>query len=127
MQGPDDSFAILPISQQQLGVRRSRPRMTRFERARILSMRAEQIANGTVAFVERLEGEGALDLAEREFAAGRIPFIVRRFIPTADGGVIAEDWRLDELEPCDRRLAHKQPKDPNAYEAAETMVGLFEN
>lgn len=60
--------------------RRSRPRMTRFERSRVLSMRSEQIANGTVPFVEKLDGDRPIDIAEREFAAGRIPFIIRRFV-----------------------------------------------
>lgn len=60
-------------------------------------------------FVDKLEGDRPIDVAEREFAAGRIPFIIRRFIPTPDG-VVTEDWKLDELEPCDRRLAHKQAR-----------------
>ena len=90
-------------------VRRSRPRMTRFERTKILAMRSEQIANGTVPFVEKIEGDRPLDIAEREFAAGRTPFIIRRFVPTADRGLVSEDWKLEELEPCDRRLAHRQP------------------
>jgi len=28
-------------------------------------------------------------------------------VPTPNG-VVSEDWKLHELEPCDRRLAHKQ-------------------
>lgn len=83
--------------------RRTRPHMSRFERAKVLALRAEQIDRGTPALVEKLPGDGALTTAEREFAAGRIPFIIRRYLP--DGTF--EDWKLDELGPCDRRLSHK--------------------
>lgn len=71
---------VLPESELVHSVRRSRPRMTRFERSRVISMRAEQIANGTVPFVDKLDGDRPIDIAEREFAAGRIPFIIRRFV-----------------------------------------------
>jgi DNA-directed RNA polymerase I, II, and III subunit RPABC2 len=87
--------------------RRTRPKMTRFERARVLAMRAEQIANGTQPFVEIITGDHPIDTAEREFAAGRIPFIIRRFVPSSNGGIGTEDWMLDELAPCDRRLSHQ--------------------
>lgn len=94
----EPKIEVLPETNYVFAVtRRSRPRMTRFERARILSMRAEQVANGTVPFVDRIEGDQPLDIAEREFAAGRIPFMIRRFIPTTDKGIVSEDWRLDEL------------------------------
>ena len=83
--------------------RRTRPVLTRFERAKVLALRAEQIDRGTQPLVEKLEGDGPLATAEREFAAGRIPFVIRRYLP--DGK--HEDWRLEELEPCDRRLSHK--------------------
>lgn len=50
-----NKMQVLPESEQvQQCVRRSRPRMTRFERSRVISMRSEQIANGTVPFVEKL-------------------------------------------------------------------------
>ena len=40
---------ILPETDyQHANARRSRPRMTRFERCRVIAMRSEQIANGTV-------------------------------------------------------------------------------
>jgi DNA-directed RNA polymerase I, II, and III subunit RPABC2 len=83
--------------------RRSRPVLFKYERARVISMRAEQLGAGTPALIEQLEGDGPLETAEREFAANRIPFIIRRYLP--DG--TAEDWRLDELGPCDKRLSHK--------------------
>jgi len=83
--------------------RRTRPVLSRFERAKILALRAEQLDRGTPALVEKLDGDSALATAEREFAAGRIPFIIRRYLPDRS----VEDWKLSELGPCDRRLSHK--------------------
>lgn len=88
-------------------IRRTRPKMTRFERARVISMRSEQIANGTQPFVEIIPGDHPIDTAEREFAAGRVPFTIRRFVSSSSGEITTEDWRLDELAPCDRRLSHQ--------------------
>jgi len=84
--------------------RRTRPVMSKFERAKILALRAEQLDRGTPAMVEKLDGDDPLATAEREFAAGRIPFIIRRYLPNGT----AEDWKLDELGRCDRRLSHCQ-------------------
>lgn len=86
--------------------RRTRPNMTKFERCRVVAMRTEQIGRGAVPLVEALDGDGPAQVAEQEFAAGRIPFIIRRYLP--DG--TSEDWRLDELGPCDMRLSHVQQR-----------------
>lgn len=99
-------FAILSNKEytpSETAVRRTRPVLSKFERCRVLATRAEQISRGTIALVDRLEGDSPAQTAEREFAAGRVPFVVRRYLP--DG--TTEDWRLDELGPCDRRLSHK--------------------
>lgn len=83
--------------------RRTRPVLSKYERARVIAMRATQLGRGTPPLIECLEGDGPLETAEREFAAGRIPFVIRRYLP--DGST--EDWRLSELGPCDKRLSHK--------------------
>lgn len=82
--------------------RRTRPVLSKFERAKVIAIRAEQIGRGTPALVEKLAGDEAITTAEREFAAGRIPFVIRRYLP--DGSF--EDWKLSELGACDRRLSH---------------------
>ncbi|RUS71431.1 hypothetical protein EGW08_020814 [Elysia chlorotica] len=67
--------------------------MTKYERARILGTRALQIAMCAPVMVE-LEGEtDPLVIAMKELKAGKIPFIIRRYLP--DGSY--EDWGLDEL------------------------------
>lgn len=103
--GEAAEFEVLPAQdfQKPEQPRRSRPTLSKYERARVLAIRAEQIGRGTMPLVDRLDGDGAAQTAEREFAAGRIPFIIRRYLPNG----IAEDWRLEELGACDRRLSHK--------------------
>lgn len=103
-----DKFAVLDSATVTMPVdtskpRRTRPVLSKYERCRVLAMRAEQIGGGTIPLVEALDGDGPAQIAEQEFAAGRIPFIIRRYLP--DGS--HEDWPLEDLDPCDRRLSHK--------------------
>lgn len=99
-----DDFDVLPAENyNDGGPKRTRPVLSKYERAKILALRAEQIGRGTLPFVDRLDGDDPARIAEREFEAGCIPFIIRRYLPTGT----AEDWRLEDLGPCDRRLSHK--------------------
>ncbi|KAK2366987.1 DNA-directed RNA polymerases II, IV and V subunit 6A [Trifolium repens] len=60
--------------------------MTKYERARILSMNAPVMVE--------LEGEtDPLEIAMKEFREKKIPFTIRRYLP--DGSY--EDWGVDEL------------------------------
>lgn len=75
---------------------RSTPYMTRYERAKVLGVRAEQIARGAVPMiaVEDLPMDAsAADIAEAELRCGRIPFVLARTMP--DGR--KETWRTSEL------------------------------
>ena len=74
---------------------RTLPMLTKYEKARILGVRAKQINNGAVPFIELKENiiDGYL-IAERELAEKKIPFIIRRPIPNRG----SEYWRLEDLE-----------------------------
>merc|ERR1711871_1520843 len=66
--------------------------MTKYERARILGTRALQISMGAPVLVD-LKGEtDPLDIANKELKRGRIPLMVRRYMP--DGS--KEDWHVHE-------------------------------
>lgn len=71
------------------------PFLTKYERTRIIGMRAKQINSGAKAFIKVPENiiDGYL-VAEMELIQKRIPFIVRR--PTPGGG--SEYWNLKDLE-----------------------------
>ena len=73
--------------------------LTKYEKARIIGTRALQISRNSPVLV----GLGKDDsdpilIAEKELAEGKIPFIIRRYLP--DGSF--EDWRINELQILDR-------------------------
>jgi DNA-directed RNA polymerase I, II, and III subunit RPABC2 len=71
------------------------PYLTKYERARILGVRAKQINSGATPFIKLEEGmiDGYL-IAELELKDKKIPFIIRR--PMPNGG--SEYWFLKDLE-----------------------------
>lgn len=77
----------------------SQPKLTKYERAKIIGVRAEQLARGAKPFVElttNSRGDVVFDpiaTAELELMAGRLPFVVVRRMP--DQG--REMWRLADL------------------------------
>ncbi|KAH0575471.1 DNA-directed RNA polymerase II RPB6 [Spironucleus salmonicida] len=73
------------------------PFLTKFEKARILGARAQQLAMGAPPNVNITTAAGALDplvVAREELKQKKIPMIVRRKLP--DGS--HEDWPLRDLE-----------------------------
>ena len=71
------------------------PFVTRYERARVIGMRAKQIHNGSKPYVEVpdhiIDG---IQIAEMEFLAKKLPFIIKRPIY----GGKNEYWKLKDLE-----------------------------
>jgi len=74
--------------------RKTKPVLTRFEKARIIGTRSTQIAHGAPAMVDT-EGEtDPLKISEKEFEANVLPLTIRRYLP--DGTY--EDWDVRELK-----------------------------
>ncbi|GAU95328.1 hypothetical protein RvY_06962 [Ramazzottius varieornatus] len=69
------------------------PYMTKYERARVLGTRALQIAMNAPIMVEIKNETDPLEIAKKELKVGKIPMIVRRYLP--DGTF--EDWSVEEL------------------------------
>jgi len=71
------------------------PFLTKYEKARILGLRAKQINNGSEPFVNIPNNiiDGSI-IAEMELKQNKIPFIIRRPIP--NGG--SEYWKVEDLE-----------------------------
>lgn len=75
-------------------LKQTRPYLSRFEKAKVLGLRAAQIDNGcetTIAIPSQLID--ARSIAEYEFKNQVIPFLIRRYF--VDG--THEDWKLSEL------------------------------
>ena len=102
----DDGQAYADGFQSKRGYTKNKERitstfLTKYERARILGTRALQLSKNAPPMVVPQPGEtDPYKLAERELAARKIPFIVRRYLPDHT----YEDWKLSELtydwSPC---------------------------
>jgi len=71
------------------------PFLTKFEKAKIIGLRAKQINNGSDPFVDipnnMIEG---LTIAEKELEEKKVPFIIRRPLPNGS----SEYWKVKDLE-----------------------------
>ena len=77
-----------------LNTHKTNPYMTKYERARILGTRALQISMNSPVMVD-LEGlTDPLKIAEKELEKGKIPLIVRRYLPNST----YEDWSIQDLK-----------------------------
>jgi DNA-directed RNA polymerase I, II, and III subunit RPABC2 len=69
------------------------PMLTKYERARVIGLRAKQINSGSPPFVETSLVDGFL-IAQLELTEKKIPFILRRPLPNGEH----EYWRVSDLE-----------------------------
>ncbi len=72
----------------------SEPILTKYEKAQVIAVRAEQISNGSPTFIE-LDGTltDPRDIARAELFNGKIPFIIKRTLPNGKH----ESFKLQEL------------------------------
>ncbi len=104
-EGNDDSHkeADVIIDEKQANLTNKNPSvervttryLTKYERARVLGARALQISKNAPILVEfdKTTMWDPLKIAEKELQEGKIPFIIRRYLP--DGSF--EDWKVCEL------------------------------
>jgi len=59
-------------------------RLSKYEKARIIGVRANQLANGAPSTVDIGDLDNAFDIAEKEFVERKIPLIVKRKFPNGD-------------------------------------------
>jgi len=96
----DEILAMTKVVRDKFGIivddlHKTIPYLTKYEKARVLGLRAKQINSGASVFVKVPEKviDGYL-IAELELLEKRIPFIIRR--PMPNGG--SEYWSIKELE-----------------------------
>ena len=71
------------------------PILTKYEKAKILGIRAHQINSGCKVFIETTHDEiDSYLLAERELYEKKIPFIIKRPLPSGEN----EYWNISDLE-----------------------------
>ena len=71
----------------------TRPYITKYERAKILGIRAQQIAHGAEAMVPVEDKISIREIVKTEYRNKRIPLIIRRFLPNGN----FEDWKLKDF------------------------------
>lgn len=73
------------------------PKITRFEKARVVGARALQISMGAPILVEVSEGlTGPIEIALKELGAGILPMTIRRTLPDGTYQDIPLKWLLEE-------------------------------
>lgn len=70
------------------------PILTKFEKARILGVRMQQISSGAPPLVNTKGLNTIVDVVKAEIMQRKIPFIIRRTLPNGK----KEDWRIDEFQ-----------------------------
>ena len=74
---------------------RSSKYLSKYEKAKVIGLRAQQIASGSKPFIEVPRGmSSVVDIAEKELENRKIPFIVKRYI----GNGQYEYWKLEDLK-----------------------------
>lgn len=70
------------------------PLLTKFEKARIMGVRLQQLAYGAKPRVDITNLKSINEIVEKELIERKIPFIIRRILPNGN----YEDWKLEEFE-----------------------------
>ena len=68
------------------------PKITRFEKARIVGARALQISMGAPILVDAAENTNPIDIALVELSAGILPITIRRTLPDGTFQDIPLKW-----------------------------------
>ena len=77
--------------------RKTLPILSKYEKAKIIGIRAQQISMGSYVYLDDIGGmSNPLDIAKEELRQKRTPLIIRRNIPGRKGASY-EDWRIEEL------------------------------
>ena len=85
------------ITNQNTKGRRTLAILNKYEKAKIIGIRSQQISMGSNIYLDNVHGyTNPLDIAKEELRQKRTPLIVRRNV-VGKKGVVHEDWRIEEL------------------------------
>jgi DNA-directed RNA polymerase subunit K/omega len=88
---PEDESAFLKDYETKKKQYKTTPVLTKYERARVIGERANQIINGSKSMLSD-PGKNAYEIAIAELQQNKIPFIVKR-----PYGNSFEYWKLEDL------------------------------
>jgi DNA-directed RNA polymerase I, II, and III subunit RPABC2 len=81
------------LNNQKIKEKKTFPFLTKYEKARIIGVRAQQISTGSPMMINPEGFNSALEVAEEELRQRKIPFIIRRVLPNGQ----VEDWKIEEF------------------------------
>jgi DNA-directed RNA polymerase I, II, and III subunit RPABC2 len=85
------------VTNQNTKGRRTLAILNKYEKAKIIGIRAQQISMGSNIYLDNVHGyTNPLDIAKEELRQKRTPLIVRRNV-VGKKGIVHEDWRVEEL------------------------------
>ena len=70
------------------------PLLTKFERARIMGVRLQQLAYGAKPRIDTSGLNSMKEIVEQEMILRKLPLIIRRYLPNGD----YEDWKIEEFQ-----------------------------
>lgn len=90
----DGGESPLIMEKGKAKVKQTLPIMTKYERTRIIGVRATQIAFGSPPLVNVSNLKTPIEKAEKELQERKLPIIIRRKLPNG----VYEDWRVEDFE-----------------------------
>jgi DNA-directed RNA polymerase I, II, and III subunit RPABC2 len=94
----DEDFKILTykniLENIQKNPKKTLPMLTKFEKARIVGVRLQQLAYGARPLIDTSNCKNIEDIVNEELKQRKIPFIIRRTLPNG----VCEDWKLEEFD-----------------------------
>ena len=94
----DEGFKLLSyeniLENIQNTVKKTIPILTKFEKARIMGVRLQQLAYGAKPRIDTTNMKSIKEIVAEELKQRKIPFIIKRPLPNG----IAEYWKLEEFE-----------------------------
>lgn len=82
------------INNQKIKEKKTLPFLTKYEKARIIGLRTQQLSSGAIPMIDTDMYNSALEVAEEELKQRKIPFIIRRVLPNGE----IEDWKIEEFK-----------------------------
>lgn len=81
------------MEEKTQNTRKTSNRMTIYEKAKIIGVRATQLSDDAPPLVDIGNLTDCIEIAKKELAEKKLPFIVRRVLPNGS----YEDWKIEEL------------------------------
>lgn len=94
----DNTFKLVTykniLDDMQKKTKTTFPYLTKFEKARIMGVRLQQLANGAKPRIDVTGLRSMNEILNQELIQRKIPFIIRRTLPNGK----YEDWKLEDFE-----------------------------